>query len=181
MFLHPDLSRIPRSDSLAPEPAAPLSTFLQWLRNLLSGGQFLFIEMTQPQPNNPPVKLRALVAEDDPPTQDLITTVLRRVGFEVDAVNHGRAAIEKLKTVGYALVILDLRMPNVDGAGVLEFVKANRPATLKRIVVTSALSPSEIQRHCDADVCSILQKPFDVVRLAEIARECAEVCNAPAI
>lgn len=121
-----------------------------------------------------------LVAEDDLPTQGLITTVLRREGFEVDRVNHGLAAIEQLKAVPYALIILDLRMPNVGGIGVLEFVKANRPATLKRIVITSAMNPREVERYCDADVCSILHKPFDIARLAEIARECAEVCNAPA-
>lgn len=137
--------------------------------------------MSEPQKNSSSSKLRALVAEDDIPTQDLITTVLRREGFEVDGVNHGRAAIELLKTVGYSLIILDLRMPNVDGAGVLQFLKSSKPATLKRIVVTSAMNPRDIERYCDADVCSILLKPFDIARLSEIARECAEVCNTAEI
>lgn len=137
--------------------------------------------MSKSQTNGPSPKPRALVAEDDMATQDLITTVLHREGFEVDRVSHGLAAIENLKTVGYALIILDLRMPNVGGIGVLEFVKANRPATLKRIVITSAMNPRDVERYCDADVCSILHKPFDITRLAEIAHECSEVCNAPAI
>lgn len=131
----------------------------------------------QTQSKKPSLNLRALVAEDDPATQDLISTVLRREGFEVDPVGHGRGAIEKLKVVGYSLVILDLRMPQGNGLEVLEYVKEFRPATLKRIVVTSAMHPNDIARYCDADVCSILLKPFDITRLAEIARECAEVCN----
>lgn len=142
--------------------------------------EFLIIKMSQAQQKTPSPKFRALVAEDDLPTQDLITTVLHREGFEVDRVNHGLAAIEQLKAVAYALIILDLRMPNVDGVGVLEFVKANRPSTLKRIVITSAMNPRDVERYCDADVCSILHKPFDITRLAQIARECADVCNAPA-
>jgi len=136
--------------------------------------------MTQQiQQKKPLLNLRALVAEDDIPTQDLITTVLRREGFDVDRVSHGRGAIEKLKIVGYALIILDLRMPDGDGAAVLKFVKEHRPSSLKRIVVTSAMNPKDIARYCGDDVCAILLKPFDIARLAEIARECAEVSNVP--
>jgi CheY-like chemotaxis protein len=118
-------------------------------------------------------RLHALVAEDDPATRELIRLVLEQEGFTVRAVTDGVQAIEEVRTGRYALIVLDLRMPNVDGIGVLSWVRSHHPETLRHVVVTSALPPGEIQSLCEPDVCRILPKPFDIEELRRIARSCA--------
>jgi CheY-like chemotaxis protein len=118
-------------------------------------------------------RLHALVAEDDPSTRELVRLVLDQEGFTVHAVTDGVEAIEHVRTGRYALIVLDLRMPRVDGVGVLSWVRDHRPETLRHVVVTSALPPGEIESLCEPDVCRILPKPFDIEELRRIARSCA--------
>lgn len=118
-------------------------------------------------------KLGALVAEDDYATRSLITTILEREGFEVYSVSDGQDAIELIKESDFALIVLDVLMPGIDGFGVLRYIRQYRPSTLRRIVVTSAMPTEKVEAFCEGDVCDILSKPFDVGQLARIARECA--------
>lgn len=118
-------------------------------------------------------QLKALVAEDDDATRRLIVTVLQQEGFEVDNVPDGQDAIDQVRDVDYNLIVLDVRMPGIDGYGVLRYIGQYRPSNLKRIIVTSALPPAEVAKFCEGDVCEILAKPFDISELARIAHECA--------
>lgn len=128
-------------------------------------------------------RLGALVAEDDRATRNLITTILEREGFEVHGVPDGQNAIDLVKKSDFALIILDVLMPGIDGFGVLRYIRQYRPSTIRRIIVTTAMPPAEVEAFCEGEVCQILPKPFDVTRLAQIAKECAadeaEVSSEP--
>ncbi|HEV8658171.1 MAG TPA: response regulator [Thermoanaerobaculia bacterium] len=116
---------------------------------------------------------RALVVEDDNAIHLLLRRVLEREGFSVDGVKNGEAAIERLKGVAYDLLIIDLIMPQVSGEQVLEYLDETQPASLRRVVITTA-SPRLLSRNFLKRVCCILTKPFDVDQLVRVARECAE-------
>jgi len=114
-----------------------------------------------------------LLVDDNEATCTLVTALLQR-DFAVESVNDGVEAIEKLKTKNYTVMLLDLRMPHLDGYGVLEYLQTNKPDTLKSvIIVTAALAPMELARVKDFDVCAIVAKPFEVESLLALVRQCA--------
>lgn len=114
-----------------------------------------------------------LVADDNEATCTLITALLRN-DFIVDTASDGMEAIAKLRNRQYAVIILDLLMPLVDGFKVLEFLAAERPETIARvIVVTAALGSRDLDRVRGYQVCDVVRKPFDVDTLLETVRNCA--------
>lgn len=125
------------------------------------------------EPRKVPTLLRALVVEDDENTRRMISVILTQENFDVRECTDGVDAIEEIRNGRYALVVLDLRMPHIDGVGVMEYIRRHRPADLRNIIVTSALPPADMKRLCDPDICNILPKPFDIEVLRKLARECA--------
>lgn len=113
-----------------------------------------------------------LVAEDNDATAALIRALLRNE-FRVDRVCDGREAIERLKSGSYTVVLLDLLMPGADGFLVLEYLNAERPELLERvIVVTAAVTPRELQRLEGYRIRGVIAKPFDVEVLQDEVRRC---------
>ncbi|MDM8523519.1 response regulator [Desulfococcaceae bacterium HSG8] len=68
---------------------------------------------------------RILVAEDDLTSQKAVTTILKRIGYEVAAVADGKAVLDILEHKSADLILMDIRMPEMDG---IEATKAIRKA-----------------------------------------------------
>ena len=114
-----------------------------------------------------------LLVDDNDATVTLLTALLQRE-FSVETAGDGAGAVEKLRTKQYAAVLLDLRMPHVDGFGVLDFLRSNNPESLSRVlVVTAALTRSETERAKSYDICSVIAKPFEVETVLAAVRQCA--------
>jgi len=121
-----------------------------------------------------PEKPFVLLADDNEATCTLVTAILHRE-FVVEIAGDGSEALEKLKTGNYGAVLLDLRMPNVDGFGVLEFLKTSRPEMMRNVIVlTAALSRGEIERVKSYDICGIIAKPFEVETLLAAVKQCVD-------
>ena len=114
-----------------------------------------------------------LLVDDNEATCTLIAAVLQR-DFLTEVASDGIEAIEKLKTKQYAAILLDIRMPHLDGYGVLDHIKANRPEALRTVlIVTAALAGRELARMDEYNVCAIIPKPFDVEVLLAAVKQCA--------
>lgn len=114
-----------------------------------------------------------LVADDNAATCTLITALLRR-DFNVEIAVNGMEAIARLKSRQYAVILLDLLMPMGDGYSVLDFIRAEQPDNLRRVlVVTASLAQREMQRVSGYEICRVLAKPFEVDVLASEVRRCA--------
>jgi CheY-like chemotaxis protein len=114
-----------------------------------------------------------LLADDNEATCTLITALLHR-DYNVDVASDGQEAIDRLRTRQYAAVLLDLRMPRVDGFGVLDHLREHQPRMLSSVlVVTAALTKGELQRAGSYGVCAIVTKPFEIEALVAAVRECA--------
>ena len=122
----------------------------------------------------------ALVCEDDAAIRALVKTVVVREGFSVDVAANGKDGIEKMREGRYALVVLDLMMPEVDGFAVVKFLKEKRPAGLKRVIVMSAAA-SVIRGEFPEPICRLLPKPFDIDQLTDAVRSCARDCDDAAV
>ena len=113
-----------------------------------------------------------LLVDDNEATRTLMVALLQRE-FQVESATDGNEAIEKLRTNQYAGILLDLRMPQQDGFGVLEFLKANNPDRLRTVlVVTAVLTRNEMERAKSFGICGIITKPFDVEELLGAVKEC---------
>jgi len=105
-------------------------------------------------------RARLLVLDDDPSMQRLVSTVLKRRGHKVDLVSSGSQAIEKIATVSYDALLLDVMTPTEGGLTVIRHLKEARPELVKRIVLVTA-SPDSVLKAVAGDVFAIVRKPFD--------------------
>lgn len=64
-----------------------------------------------------------MLVDDEPDITTVMKAGLEREGFEVDAVNHPQEALDKFKPGTYDMVILDVRMPDIDGFTLYEKLK----------------------------------------------------------
>jgi CheY-like chemotaxis protein len=116
---------------------------------------------------------RILIVDDDAATRELIGTVLRRRELTVDEAEDGVEALELLKEHRYAVVLLDLLMPNVDGFGVIENLETaiSTPVVL---VITGA-DRALIRKLDPQRIHGVVNKPFDAEELATLVVACAEI------
>lgn len=120
-----------------------------------------------------------LLVDDNRATCTLITAILQR-DFVVEVASDGRLAIEKLRTKQYAVILLDLRMPQYDGFSVLDFLKTNNPEALRSVlVVTALLSREEMDRARSYNICDIIAKPFDIEVLLSAVKACVGDIDGP--
>jgi CheY-like chemotaxis protein len=118
-------------------------------------------------------KPHVLIVDDNDATCTLVNAILHR-DFAVEVASDGAEAVEKLKAREYAAILLDIRMPVLDGYGVLEFLAGHRPELLATtLVVTGALSTRELERVRQYPVCGVVAKPFEVETLLSAVRQCA--------
>jgi CheY-like chemotaxis protein len=120
-----------------------------------------------------PTKGRVLVVDDEAAIRALVAKILERAGYPVDTARDGAEAIEKLSEQRYAVVVLDLMMPNVDGYGLIAHLKESggpRPA----IIVVSAGDSAAFRQLDGAIVHSILRKPFDIDVLGDLVGAAAQ-------
>lgn len=110
--------------------------------------------------------LAVLVAEDDMMQAANIKQRLSREGFVVDVVDNGKAALDALQRKSFALVILDVRMPVLDGFEVLTRIR--QEASTKRlpvIMLTAMGSEAEIIKGYDMGADDYILKPYSAVQL----------------
>ncbi len=80
----------------------------------------------------------ALVIEDDIDLSEIFTRALERAGFEVETINDGKSAQQRLTEVVPNVIALDLNLPNVDGATLLKQIRADERLNKTRVILTTA-------------------------------------------
>lgn len=73
------------------------------------------------------VNLKILLAEDNVSTARMYQQIMESKGFTVDYASDGQAAVDLAKEGGYDLILLDIRMPKLDGIEVLEKIHDLNP------------------------------------------------------
>ena len=121
-------------------------------------------------PGPAPQRLRVLVAEDDEFNQRVLRLMLERRGYRVRVVGNGRLALAALAAADFDLLLLDVRMPEVDGFHVVESLRRSErdipgSSRLPVIAVTALAAKSDRERCMEAGVDEYLSKPFRVAEL----------------
>ena len=106
-----------------------------------------------------PQKNRILVVDDEDALRTVLSSELEGEGYKVAS-----AAIEILKKEGFDLILLDIKMPNVDGFEVLKFVKETHPDT-KVIMLTGFADLKNAIESKKLGAEDFVSKPYDLVDL----------------
>ncbi len=109
--------------------------------------------------------MRLLLVEDDPVLGDGLKTGLSQAGFTVDWAQDGAAADAALDCEQFALAILDLGLPRLEGLEVLRRLR-RRGQTLPVLILTARDSTGEKVAGLDAGADDYLIKPIDLDELA---------------
>jgi len=87
------------------------------------------------------MKSHILVVDDEPVARQSLTDILRLEGYNVSSVPNGQAAVEYVRTHPVDLVIVDLKMPGMDGLEVIQVVNQISPET--EVVLLTAFGSTE--------------------------------------
>ena len=121
------------------------------------------------------VQKRILVVDDDQEIRELLTAVLEKHGLMVNAAAEGAAAIELLREFQYAVVLIDLLMPGVDGFSVLDHLAGADLGSPPVVLVITAADRSALDRLDAQRIHGIVRKPFDPEEIARLVVACAEI------
>jgi len=110
------------------------------------------------------MKAKILVADDETSHRQMIEAVLAAEGYEVTQAEDGQAAISAVEDRFYDLVIMDVRMPNVDGIQALQKIKQISP-DIPVIIMTAYASVGSAVDALKSSAYDYLIKPLDIDEL----------------
>lgn len=108
---------------------------------------------------------RTLVVDDDRDIAELVRLALTDEGYDVVVATNGSAALQALLAVPFDLILLDMRMPVMDGWEFAQAYQATAEPRAPVIVVTAARDTAERAAEINAD--GFLAKPFSLEELFE--------------
>jgi len=106
-------------------------------------------------------KLRVLVVDDQSSVRELLTAVLETDGHEVESASDGAAAVDAVASGFHDLVIMDIRMPGLDGVEALERIKRKAAGTAV-VMMTAYASVETAVRAMKLGAFDYVTKPIDI-------------------
>ncbi len=106
--------------------------------------------------------LRILSAEDNPTNQELVVTVMKKMGYTIDAVENGKKALEIMEHKPYDIILMDVQMPIMNGMEATHEIIAKYPESERPyiIAVTANAMPGDRERFLEAGMVDYLSKPI---------------------
>ncbi|HEX5999436.1 MAG TPA: response regulator [Hyphomicrobiaceae bacterium] len=113
-------------------------------------------------------KARILIVEDEPNISESLTFILRRAGFDVEAVIDGAEALDRMRRQSFNAVVLDIMLPGMNGFDVLRAIRADRALATLPVIVLTAKGQANDRRMAEASGASaFITKPFSNVEVVE--------------
>lgn len=156
------------SAALAPvPPGVRLETAMDTVRTLLMEARRLGgSRLLHPGASTPRASHRVLLADDDPLTAAIVVHRLRREGMELIHVEDGLAALDEALKGNYTLLILDVKMPGIDGFDLLARIRET-PALAETpvLMLTGMGREPDIVRGFALGADDYMVKPFSPAEL----------------
>jgi CheY-like chemotaxis protein len=111
--------------------------------------------------------LKILVIEDDEALLSLMKLVLERASYDVYCAANGSDGIRLNEKENPDLILLDLRMPEMDGIETLRNIRRNDDQVLV-VILTGYASPDTIRDAAELNVSEYLSKPFENHHLVSV-------------
>jgi putative two-component system response regulator len=117
---------------------------------------------------------RILIVDDEPLVRTLLSQYLVREGYECQLATTGREALQKLSSSTFALVIADIRMPELSGLQLLEGI-AQRFPDVATIIVTAIIDIDTAIYAMKQGAYDYITKPFNLEQLAESVKRALQL------
>jgi len=118
--------------------------------------------------------LNIIVCEDVAYNLSMLVSMLESIGYtHIDTANSGLEAIKLLRSRKYDIMLLDLKMPDVDGYGVLHFVREHN-ITIETIIVTASILDNDRMRCKDNGAHYFINKPVDLRQLRSVMNRASQ-------
>ncbi len=125
----------------------------------------------------PATEARVLIVEDNDVLRVMLFTVLRHQPLGVDTASTAEEAMEKVRTCDYALILLDMNLPDEEGEEFLRRFRDFRPQATSFIL---AVRDPRVDLTIEPGlVNAVVNKPLEIDTLADVVRECALVVTPP--
>lgn len=114
--------------------------------------------------------LHVLLVEDNLANQEIAKGFLNRWGVKVDIANHGKEALEKITTKVYDLMLIDVRMPVMDGYEATRKIRSMKGNYFKNLPIIALTASTLAESRSKMEACGmneIVSKPFDPLDLFE--------------
>ena len=143
------------------------------LSSIMATGMVTGNRLLPPTPN--PSGGRVLLAEDNLTNQQVVIAILGKGGWRVDAVNNGRQALQAMRLVAYDLVLLDMRMPELDGLQTARAIRSGAGKVLNPktplISLTANAGEEDRQKCLAAGMNDYLAKPISAQALLNLVEK----------
>ena len=112
-------------------------------------------------------KKNILVIDDEPIVLDSCRKILRQEGFEVNGAMNGREGLKKIEEDQYDAVLVDWKLPEIDGMEVLRIIKKNHPDIIV-VMITGYPSVESAVKAMKLGVSDYVSKPFTPDELKDV-------------
>ena len=112
--------------------------------------------------------LRILIAEDNPSNQKVLVEMLKRMGYRPDTVADGLEVVQAIKRLSYDLILMDVRMPEMDGITATRVIRRLRPDGPKIVAITAYTLEGDREMCLEAGMDDYISKPVQMMELEAI-------------
>ena len=118
--------------------------------------------------------LRILLAEDNASNQKVIVKMLKRLGYRPDVVADGKEVLQALDLRAYDLILMDVKMPEMDGITATRVIRKLHPKRGPKIIAITAYALEGDKEKClEAGMDDYISKPVKMEKLVEILKGAA--------
>jgi len=116
---------------------------------------------------------RLFIVDDEMESSENIAEFFGRLGYDVTLTHGGKPAIEILEKISFPVVLLDIKMPDLDGEEVLKFIMKKDPDT-KVIMVTGFSEGKSREDFIEMGACDYIMKPIDLAKMYDMLNKMYE-------
>jgi signal transduction histidine kinase len=115
-----------------------------------------------------PFSMKILLAEDNKVNQKVALYSLKKIGYIADIANNGLEVLEMLKRQFYDVILMDMKMPEMDGITATQIIRQSSQAQPWIIAITANISEEDRQACFKAGMNDFMTKPIQVEALAAV-------------
>jgi CheY-like chemotaxis protein len=110
---------------------------------------------------------RILIVDDEKNIRTTLADILQDEGYQVSTAGTGERAVKMCQRTPYDVVLMDVRMPGIDGVEAFRRIRRERDDV--RVIMMSAYSVGEVQREAmEEGVSGFVRKPLDIEGMLEL-------------
>ncbi len=121
---------------------------------------------------------KVLIIDDEPDIRDLLSITLQRMGIQADVAENVKKAIHYINTHEYFLVLTDMKLPDGDGFGIVEYIQKHSP-NLPVAVITAYGNIRGAVNTLKAGAFDYVSKPIDLPMLKSLVNTALKMYKRP--